>query len=244
MKPPFAQLPRKMGPPMATARSGGCHEGAGRPAEERAALPNPVSAILVAAAALLLAGCNSNPLKVTRSPCPAVAIPVHAGHITRFDPPQSRNADAIDLTAQIIDLDSRCIEGGEFLVKDVTFTVAAQRRTAGPARQVYLPMFVALTQGGNVLVSKQLTGVTLDFPAGGLRAEARGGARAEVHRSAVALPADVQARITRERRPDEPDALVDPLSDPQVRAAVRAASFEVLVGFQLDDASLAYNVGR
>ena len=34
------------------------------------------------------------------------------------------------------------------------------------------------------------------------------------------------------------------LAPPQVRAAVRAASFEVLVGFQLDDASLAYNVGK
>jgi hypothetical protein len=88
-----------------------------------------------------------------------------------------------------------------------------------------------------------MTGVTLQFPEGGLRAEARGGARAEVHRSAVTLPAEVQQRITRELKADEPDALVDPLSDPQVRAAVRAATFEVLVGFQLDDASLAYNVG-
>ena len=207
-------------------------------------MPNPVPALILAGACLLVAGCNTNPLKVTRSPCPAVAIPVHAGHVTRFDPPQSRNADAIDVVAQIIELDSRCLEGGEFLTQELSFTVAAQRRTAGPARQLYLPMFVALAQGGNVLVSKQLTGVTLDFPAGALRAEARGGARADVHRSAVTLPPDVQARITRERRPDEPDALVDPLSDPQVRAAVRAASFEVLVGFQLDDASLAYNVGR
>lgn len=207
-------------------------------------MPKFVPVLLLAGAALLMTGCNTNPLRVTRSPCPAVAIPVHAGHLTRFDPPQSRNADAIDFTAQIVELDSRCIEGSEFLTKDVTFTVAAQRRTAGPARQVYLPMFVALAQGGNVLVSKQLTGVTLEFPAGGLRAEARGGARADVHRSAVTLPPEVQDRITRERRPDEPDALVDPLSDPQVRAAVRAASFEVLVGFQLDDASLAYNVGR
>lgn len=223
---------------------GGGRDGAGCPAEETDALPKFVPVLLLAGTALLVAGCNTNPLRVTRSPCPAVAIPVHAGHLTRFDPPQSRNADAIDFTAQIVELDSRCIEGGEFLTKDVTFTVAAQRRTAGPARQVYLPMFVALAQGGNVLVSKQLTGVTLDFPAGGLRAEARGGARADVHRSAVTLPPEVQDRITRERRPDEPDALVDPLSDPQVRAAVRAASFEVLVGFQLDDASLAYNVGR
>ena len=62
--------------------------------------------------------------------------------------------------------------------------------------------------------------------------------------AAVTLPADIQARISRQRKPDEPDALVDPLADPQVRAAVRAASFEVLVGFQLDDPSLAYNIAK
>lgn len=201
-----------------------------------------ITGLLVSA--LALSACNRNPLLVKRSPCPAVAIPTFAGSVTRFDPAQSRNADAIDFTAQIADVTANCTEGGEFLTSDLSFTVTAQRRKAGPAREVYLPLFVSLAQGGNVLVSKQLTGVTLQFPEGGLRAEARGGARAEVHRSAVTLPAEVQQRITRERKPDEPDALVDPLSDPQVRAAVRAASFEVLVGFQLDDASLAYNVGK
>jgi hypothetical protein len=201
-----------------------------------------VAGLLVSA--LALSACNSNPLLVKRSTCPAVAIPTYTGAYTRFDPPQSRNADAIELTAQLTDVTGSCIEGPEFLTTEVAFTVTAQRRKAGPAKQVYLPIFVGLAQGGNVLVSKQLTGVMLEFPEGQLRAEARGGARADVHRSAVTLPPEVQARITRERRPEEPDALVDPLSDPQVRAAVRAASFEVLVGFQLDDASLAYNVGR
>jgi hypothetical protein len=198
----------------------------------------------LALAALVLQGCNTNPLKVTRSACPAVAIPVHVGQVTRFDPPQSRNADAIDITAQLTHVSGTCVEGPEYLATEVAFTVTGQRRKAGPAKEVYLPIFVALAQGGNVLVSKQVTGVLLKFPEGQLRAETNGGARAEVHRSAVTLPPEVQARITRERKPDEPDALVDPLSDPQVRAAVRAASFEVLVGFQLDDASLAYNVGK
>lgn len=194
--------------------------------------------------ALALTACNRNPLLVKRSSCPAVAIPTYTGSLTKFDPAQSRNADAIDFTAQISDVTGACVEGPEYLATEVAFIVTAQRRKAGPAREVYLPLFVGLAQGGNVLVSKQMTGVTLQFPEGGLRAEARGGARAEVHRSAVTLPAEVQQRITRERKADEPDALVDPLSDPQVRAAVRAATFEVLVGFQLDDASLAYNVGK
>ena len=198
----------------------------------------------LAASALTLAACNRNPLLVKRSQCPAVAIPTFVGSVTQFDPPQSRNADAIALTAQISDVSANCIEGAEYLTTDVSFTVTAQRRQAGPAKEVYLPMFIGMAQGGNVLVSKQLTGVLVKFEEGQLRAEARGGARADVHRSAVALPADVQERITRERRPEDMDALVDPLSDPQVRAAVRAARFEILVGFQLDDASLAYNVGK
>jgi hypothetical protein len=196
------------------------------------------------AGALMLAGCNRNPLLVERSPCPAVAIPVHTGSYTRFDPPQSRDASAIVLTAQITDLAGTCIEGPEFFSTEVRFTVSAQRRRAGPAQEVYLPLFVGLAQGGNVLVSKQLTGVHLRFADQALRAEASGGASAQVHRSATTLPPEVAERITRERRPDDADALTDPLADPQVRAAVRAASFEVLVGFQLDDASLAYNVAK
>lgn len=194
--------------------------------------------------ALTVGACNRNPLLVKRSSCPAVAIPTYAGQYTRFNPAQSRDADAIEFVAQISDVQSHCVEGSDTLMTDVTFTVSAQRRHAGPAQQVYLPVFVALAQGGNVLVSKQITGVQLEFSEGQLRAEQRGGARAEVHRSAVALPADVQARISRVRKPDEPDALIDPLADPQVRAAVRAASFEVLVGFQLDDPSLAYNIAK
>lgn len=211
---------------------------------ETADLSKPYLLAGLLLSALVLTACNRNPLLVKRSPCPAVAIPAYAGSVTRFDPPQSRNADAIAFSAQLVDVTGTCTEGSDYLITDVSFLVTAQRRKPGPAQQVYVPLFVGLAQGGNVLVSKQMTGVTLEFADGALRAEARGGARAEVHRSAVTLPPEVQERITRERKPDEPDALVDPLSDPQVRAAVRAASFEVLVGFQLDDASLAYNVGK
>jgi hypothetical protein len=105
-------------------------------------------------------------------------------------------------------------------------------------------LFVALAQGGNVLVSKQLTAVDISFAEGQLRAEARGGGRARVHRSATALAPAVEERLERQRKASDADALTDPMSDPQVRAALRAATFEVLVGFQLDDASLAYNVAK
>jgi hypothetical protein len=197
-----------------------------------------------------LAACQQNPLRVTRSPCPAAAIPHHVGQVTRFDPPQSRDADAIDFVAQIVDLKPNCYETDAMLTTEVGFGVTAVRRAgpsgaaALPAREVYLPVFVSLVQGGNVLVAKQLTGVNLRFEPGQLRGSATGTVRADVARSATTPPPEVQERITRERKPDDPDALVDPLSDPLVRAAMRAASFEVLVGFQLDDAALAYNVAK
>lgn len=199
---------------------------------------------------LVLAACQQNPLRVTRSPCPAAAIPYHVGQVTRFDPPQSRDADAIDFVAQIVELKPNCFESEAMLTTEVAFAVTAVRRAgqggqaALPAREVYLPVFVSLVQGGNVLVAKQLTGVNVRFEAGQLRGAGAGTVRADVARSATMPPPEVQERITRERKPNDPDALVDPLSDPLVRAAIRAASFEVLLGFQLDDAALAYNVAK
>jgi hypothetical protein len=51
-------------------------------------------------------------------------------------------------------------------------------------------------------------------------------------------------QITRRRRAGDPDAALDPLADPQVRAAIQRASFEMLIGFQLTQDQLAYNVTR
>jgi hypothetical protein len=150
---------------------------------------------------LALAACNRDPLLVERSPCPAVGIPVHVGSYTRFDPPESRNADAIDFVAQLTDLSASCTPGDTMLVSDVGFTVTAIRRQPGPAREVVLPIFVSLVQGGNVLVSKQLTAVSLRFPEGGLRAQARGGHAAARH-PAPDHPAAAPARRGCAHRPD------------------------------------------
>jgi hypothetical protein len=65
-----------------------------------------------------------------------------------------------------------------------------------------------------------------------------------VLRSAATLPEDIRRQITRERRPGDADAALDPLADPNVRAAVQRATFELLVGFQLTPEQLAYNATR
>ena len=58
------------------------------------------------------------------------------------------------------------------------------------------------------------------------------------------LPEDVRERITRKRKAGDQDAALDPMADPEVRAALDRANFELLVGFQLDQDQIAYNATR
>jgi hypothetical protein len=183
-------------------------------------------------------------ITVTRSACPAVAIPAATGDITLFNPENSRDASAIDVVANITNLRSTCDESGENIVTTVTFDVHAQRRNAGSAREVVLPYFATVVQGGTNVVSKSVSRVGLRFADGQLRASTNGQASASVLRSAVTLPEDIRRQVTRERKPGDADAAVDPLADPTVRAAVQRASFELLVGFQLTQDQLAYNATR
>ena len=207
-------------------------------------------AALAALLPLSLAGCNTDGqitatgITVTRSACPAVAIPAATGDITLFSPENARTADAIDVVAHITNVRSTCDETGEYIVSNVAFDVRAQRRDARGAREVVLPYFGTVVQGGTNVVSKSVSRVALRFEDGQLRANGTGSATGQVLRSAATLPEDIRRQITRERKPGDPDAAIDPLSDPAVREAVRRASFEVLVGFQLTQDQLAYNATR
>ena len=200
----------------------------------------------VAFAALALASCGGgqNPFQVTRSACPAPAVLQNAGDVTLFSVPGNRDANAIDVTATITDLRADCSEVTDMIVSTARFNVIAQRRNTAGARDVTLPYFAAVVRSGDQIVAKQAGQVTLRFADGQARASAPATARADIARSAAALPAEIRERITRKRKAGDADAAIDPLADPEVRTAVRAATFELLVGFQLDPAALAYNVGR
>lgn len=200
--------------------------------------------VLAVPLALTLSACEKNLLSVTRSSCPALAIPNYVGETTLFAPADSRDASAIDVTASIINLRGNCSDGADKLVTTVNFDVVALRRNGGAARTVVLPFFASVVQGGNVIVSKQLSTVTLNFAAGQMRAQAAGAAQSHVARSATVLPLAIQKLIARKRKAGDLDAATDPLADPEVKAAIRATSFEILVGFQLDDDALAYNVTK
>jgi hypothetical protein len=199
---------------------------------------------------LLLVGCaregevTSAGITVVRSACPAVAIPAGTGDITLFNPPSSEDASAIDVVATMTNVRSTCTETADQLVSNATFEVQAQRRNASGPRDVVLTYFATVVQGGSNVVSKRLGRVALHFPDGALRASGAGSANAQVLRSAATLPADIRREITRERKPGDADAALDPMSDPKVRAAVSRASFELLVGFQLTSEQLVYNARR
>ena len=180
----------------------------------------------------------------TYTACPSVAIPAPAGDITLFDPPASRDSAAIDVVANISNLRSTCDESGEYIVTNATFEVSGVRRDNRGVRDVVLPYFVTVIQGDNNVVAKRVSRVGLRFEDGQYRARTTGAGTSHVLRSAATLPEDIRRQITRERRPGDPQAAVDPMADPAVRTAVQRAHFEVMVGFELDQDQLRYNATR
>lgn len=208
------------------------------------------TAAAAALTALILAGCSregeitSTGIITTYTACPAVAIAAPTGDITLFDPPQSRDSTAIDVVATMTNVRSTCGESGEYIVTGATFDVHARRRDRGPARDVVVPYYASVVQGGQNVVSKSVTNLVLRFADGQDRTSASGTATSQVLRAAATLPEDIRRQVTRERRPGDADAAVDPMADPAVRAAVQRASFEVLLGFQLTEDQLRYNATR
>jgi hypothetical protein len=181
---------------------------------------------------------------ITRSVCPQVAIPAETGDITLFNPPNRTDAAALDVSAAITNLRPNCDDSGANVVSTVTFDVVATRRDPGQARQVVLPYFSVAMQGGTQVVAKRLGSVGLNFAAGSIRAQTSGQATVQVSRAAATLPEDVRKELTRERKANDPDAAVDPLSKPEIRDAVARATFEHLIGFQLTQEQLRYNATR
>jgi hypothetical protein len=199
---------------------------------------------------MVLAGCaregdlTTGGILAVRTACPAVAIPAGTGDITLFNPPSSRDATAIDVVANLTNVRSTCNDSGEYVLTTVTFEVQAQRRDPRGAREVVLPYFATVVQGGTNVVSKRLGRVGLRFAEGQYRASSSGTASSQVLRSAATLPEAIRRDISRERKPGDADAAIDPMARPEVKAAVQRASFEVLVGFQLTPEQLAYNATR
>lgn len=211
--------------------------------------------VLCSAAALTaLGGCKSKGdvvidsgvgITAIRSRCPAVGIPDFTGDVTLFRAAGLRTADAIDVTAAMTDVRAQCNDSaGDKVTSSVSFRVLGSRTDTQGPRQVTLPYFVTVLQGGSAVVSKRVGQITLNFADGQSRAEASANANAYIDRAAATLPEEIRKRITAKRKAGDSDAALDPLADPTVKAAVARATFEVLVGFQLDESQLAYNATK
>ncbi len=210
--------------------------------------------LLPLAAALALSACAKNGgdividqgvgITALRSKCPAAGIPDYTGDITLFRQGGQQLASDIDVTANITNLRTTCNDQGERVYSEAAFDVFARRADTRGAREVSLPYFVSVLRGGSAVVSKQVGTVTLSFADGQERARASAKAASYVNAAEATLPEDIREQITRKRKAGDPDAAVDPLSEPAVRAAVQRATFEMLVGFNLTQQQLAYNVTR
>lgn len=186
----------------------------------------------------------SGGITAVRTACPTVGVPAGTGDITLFDPPTSRDASAVDVSATLTNVRSTCDDTGENVLTSVTFEVRARRAgTEGP-REVVLPYFVSVVRGGNQVISKRVSRVSLRFEPGQPLATATGQATTSISRAAATLPKEVRDRLTRRRKAGDEDAALDPLARPEVREAVLRASFETLVGFQLTADQLKYNAQR
>jgi hypothetical protein len=206
---------------------------------------------LTALALVLLAtGCSregqitQGGIYITRSVCPQVGVPAATGDITLFNPANRTDAAALDVSAAITNVRATCDDTGANVISTATFDVVATRRDPSEARTVVLPYFTVAMQGGTQVVAKRIGNIGVNFAAGSIRAQTSGQATIQVSRAAATLPEDVRKELTRERKPSDADAAIDPLSDPKIRDAVARASFEHLIGFQLTQEQLRYNATR
>lgn len=211
------------------------------------------SAALVLVAGLSLAGCKSQGdlvveegigVTAIRTLCPAVGVADYTGDVTLFRQPGDKSLASLDTTAVITNVRTTCNEQGAQVYSEASFDVIANRRDSAEARSVDLPYFVSVLQGGSAVVSKQVGTVRVNFAAGQERGTGSAKAGAYVDAAAATLPAEIREKITRRRKAGDTDAALDPLADPEVKAAIARATFEMLVGFQLTQDQLAYNATR
>lgn len=207
----------------------------------------------VIALAAALAGCSREGELVVNqgvgitavlTSCPSVGIPDYLGDVTTFGGDGAQTYANLDVSATMTNLRTTCDDTGAKVYSEATFDIVAQRKDVSGARSVTLPYFVTVLRGGTAVVTKRVGEVQLTFADGASRAEASGKAGSFVDRAAASLPEDVREKITRKRRAGDIDAALDPLADPEVKAAIARSRFEMLVGFQLTEDQLKYNATK
>jgi hypothetical protein len=176
--------------------------------------------------------------------CPSVGIPDYTGDVTTFAAGADRTVGSLDVSAAMTNLRATCNDSADQIYSEASFTVNARRTDTRGARTVTLPYFVTVLRGGSAVISKRVGQVTLTFADGQDRTTGTGKVGSFINRADAALPEDIRQKITKRRRAGDTEAALDPLADPEVKAAIARTRFEMLVGFQLTEDQLAYNVTR
>jgi hypothetical protein len=177
--------------------------------------------------ALALAGCQSNPLLVVRTSCPAVAVVKHTGTLTRFTG-AARTQEQVEFSAFINGVNSNCTDAtqGNGVTSDVTFDIVATRPDSKGALSATVPFFVVVMNEGTKMLAKQVYEANISFADG---------------QGATSVRQRVQADTPRLPPPPPQPKRQDPFGD--VPAPPRG-TFEVLIGFQLNDRDAVYNITR
>ncbi len=177
----------------------------------------------------------------TRSACPAVAIPAATGDITLFNPAAAvmRPRSTWSPTSPTCARPATRAAPTSSPTSPSTSTRSAA--TAAARARSSCPISRSRCRAAPRSSRRASAGSACASPTASCAPAPRPSATGQVSRAAVTLPEDVRQQITRRRKPGDPSAAIDPMADPAVREAVRKASFEVLVGFQLTQEQLAYN---
>lgn len=111
--------------------------------------------------ACLLAACATNPLEVTVSRCPAVAVVGDTGTITRFGG-EGRTTEDVMFTASISDVSVACDED-DAVTSAIAFYIGAQSEGRVVNQSITVPYFVAVLKDNSEVVTKRIFDVTLRF---------------------------------------------------------------------------------
>ncbi len=190
-------------------------------------------ALFALCSAALVSGCKSdNPLLITRTSCPAVAVVKYANNYARFAPGAKYSAAGLELSAQLSNVQVSCADArGGAPVSSVSFDLSAVRASATTAEQADIPYFVTIVENGTTILSKQVYAAPVQFAEGASRAMVRQSFSATT--PFVPLPPEPSQK---EKRKQFQQFAED--------SRPKAAQFEILIGFQLTEEQAAYNVQR
>jgi len=138
----------------------------------------------VVLAVMLISACSENPLEVTISRCPAVAVLGDTGTLVEFAGDRQTNAD-VAFVSSIGRVTIDCQEG-DSVESQISFRIDSERGPASSDAVLPVKYFVAVIKDNHQIITKDIYDVTLRFDSTG-----RAGSQEVI---ALTIPTIEQAR--------------------------------------------------